>query len=199
MKLNLILILGILSACFSIREMGKYGSLYFYASDTEARMRLSDFSPSETIYLKMTVYYAYFTKSYMIYTLSDSIYNPGFDSTSYKNSESYSSSYGGYYNYQTYYFDFDNRNKKYLYFRPPSFVYSSSYGYDYVYVESTTGLSLAIGAIVGIVIACIIVIAAVTIIVICCRRRRYSSYVAPTTPVVYGPPVVPAYPPPTYY
>ena len=199
MKLNLILILGILSACFSIREMGKYGSLYFYTSDTEARMRLSDFSPSETIYLKMTVYYAYFTKSYMIYTLSDSIYNPGFDSTSYKNSESYSSSYGGYYNYQTYYFDFDNRNKKYLYFRPPSFVYSSSYGYDYVYVESTTGLSLAIGAIVGIVIACIIVIAAVTIIVICCRRRRYSSYVAPTTPVVYGPPVVPAYPPPTYY
>ena len=199
MKLNLILILGILSACFSIREMGKYGSLYFYASDTEARMRLSDFSPSETIYLKMTVYYAYFTKSYMIYTLSDSIYNPGFDSTSYKNSESYSSSYGGYYNYQTYYFDFDNRNKKYLYFRPPSFVYSSSYGYDYVYVESTTGLSLAIGAIVGIVIACIIVIAAVTIIVICCRRRRYNSYVAPPTPVVYGPPVVPAYPPPTYY
>ena len=199
MKLNLILILGILSACFSIREMGKYGSLYFYASDTEARMRLSDFSSSETIYLKMTVYYAYFTESYMRYVLSDSITNPGFDSNTYKSSESYSSSYSNFYNYQTYYFDFDNKNKKYLYFCPPHFYYSSSYGYDYVYVESTTGLSLAIGAIVGIVIACIIVIAAVTIIVICCRRRRYSSYVAPTTPVVYGPPVVPAYPPPTYY
>ena len=185
MKLSLLILLGILSACLGYTTLYRHSSVSVYDKNTLVYMNLFDFSHYETIYLEMTVYGGYFTQTYFYYKLTRFSGDDNPTSPNFKYDQDNSG--------KTYYFTLENNYYNYLYFYPPSFSGTS------VFIKNTYGLSLAVGAIVGIVIACIIVIAAVTIIVICCRRRRYSSYVAHTTPVVYGPPVVPAYPPPTYY